>query len=89
MAIRVLQAQNLPPKQAYPFLVKQIHSGHSLTDPLFYPHWPGQYVNLISKVTGIVSWQIMNSIGKSTVPGSTIKYRWDNKIFRRSFPRDA
>jgi hypothetical protein len=80
LTIRVLQAQNLPPKQAYPYSVKQIHSGHSLTDPLFYPHWPGQYVNLISNVTGIVSWQIMNSIGKSTVPGSTIKYRWDNTI---------
>lgn len=80
MTIRVLQAQNLPPKQAYPYRVKQIHSGHSLTDPLFYPHWPGQYVNLISNVTGIVSWQIMNTIGKSTVPGSTIKYRWDNRI---------
>jgi|GEM_PF-3206199 len=33
--------QTLPPKQASPFNVKQIHSGHSLTDPLF-SNWPGQ-----------------------------------------------
>lgn len=35
-----LHGQPLPPKQPFPFNIKQIHSGHSLTDPLFYPHWP-------------------------------------------------
>jgi len=30
-----LFCQDLPPKQAYPLDVKHIHSGHSLTDPLF------------------------------------------------------
>jgi hypothetical protein len=76
-----LSAQELPPKPAYPFGIKQIHSGHSLTDPLFYPHWPGQYVNLMSSVTGIPAWQLSNvTIGKSTAPGSSMMYRWDNKI---------
>jgi hypothetical protein len=68
-------SQTLPPKQAYPFNVKQIHSGHSLTDPLFYPHWPGQYVNLMTQVRG--QWA-GNEIGKSTIPGSPMRWRWNN-----------
>lgn len=66
---------NLPPKQASPFDVKQIHSGHSLTDPLFYPHWPGQYVNLMNHVLGYWAEDL---IGKSTIPGSPLGWRWDN-----------
>ena len=69
--------QVLPPKQAYPFTVKQIHSGHSLTDPLFYPHWPGQYVNLMSTVLQQPAWQLTDrTIGKSTIPGSSMSARW-------------
>lgn len=71
------QGQMLPPKQAYPFTVKQIHSGHSLTDPLFYPNWPGQYVNLMAAVTGQSAWQLIDRvIGKSTIPGSAMAARW-------------
>jgi Secretion system C-terminal sorting domain len=74
-------SQNLVPKQAYSLNVKQIHSGHSLTDPLFYPHWPGQFVNLMGIVTGTPAWQLMDkTLGKSTGPGSSIKYRWENPI---------
>lgn len=70
--------QLLPPKQAYPFDIKQIHSGHSLTDPLF-ANWPGQYVNLIGIENAIPSWQLFDvMVGKSTIPGSSIRYRWEN-----------
>jgi hypothetical protein len=74
-------AQTLPPKQAYPIDVKQIHSGHSLTDPLFYPHWPGQYVNLIGHINNLPAWQLFDEmVGKSTGPGSSMNYRWNNPI---------
>lgn len=74
-------SQILPPKQAYPLTVKQIHSGHSLTDPLFYPYWPGQFVNLMANVTGQAGWQLMNSmVGKSTAPGSAMKARWEKPV---------
>lgn len=73
-AFSSVQSQ-LPPKDAYPFNVLQIHSGHSLTDPLFYPHWPGQYVNLMNEVLGTWSGDM---IGKSTIPGSSLSWRWDN-----------
>ena len=69
--------QTLPPKQAYPFDVKQIHSGHSLTDPLFGQPWPGQFVNLVTHLRG--TWA-GDDIGKSTVPGSTQQWRWEHKV---------
>ncbi|MEM9548648.1 MAG: T9SS type A sorting domain-containing protein [Bacteroidota bacterium] len=65
----------LPPKDSYPLEVKQIHSGHSLTDPLFGQPWPGQFVNLISELRG--EWA-GDDIGKSTIPGSPIFWRWDH-----------
>ncbi len=77
--------QNLPPKQAYPYTVKQIHSGHSLTDPLFHPHWPGQYVTLMTQLRG--TWA-GNDIGKSTIPGSPMRYRWSNSSGNPDARRD-
>jgi hypothetical protein len=74
-----LIGQNLPPKQAYPLNVKQIHSGHSLTDPLFFPHYPGQYVNLMRDINSLPPNYDMNTmVGKSTIPGSPIRWRWAN-----------
>jgi Secretion system C-terminal sorting domain len=64
--------QTLPPKQASLLNVRQIHSGHSLTDPLFNP-WPGQYSYLIGEVLG----GNFSNIASSTVPGSSMEYRWD------------
>jgi len=66
-------AQTLPPKEAYTLNVKQIHSGHSLTDPLFNP-WPGQYRFLVFDVLG----GDFDHLGKSTIPGSSLNYRWEN-----------
>jgi hypothetical protein len=71
-------AQNLPPKQAAPLNVKQIHSGHSLTDPLF-SNWPGQYVNLVGNINSLPSWSLFDvMVGKSTIPGSNMRFRWEN-----------
>ncbi|MEZ4909529.1 MAG: PKD domain-containing protein [Saprospiraceae bacterium] len=71
----VLTGQTLPPKQAYAFDILQLHSGHSLTDPLFHPHWPGQFVNLMTYIRGTYA---DNEIGKSTIPGSSMKWRWEH-----------
>jgi Secretion system C-terminal sorting domain len=73
--------QTLPAKRAYPLNVKQIHSGHSLTDPLFYPHWPGQYVNLMGNLNASPAWQLFDAmVGKSTTPGSSLKHRWNTPV---------
>ena len=68
----VVEAQ-LPPKEAYDYNIKQIHSGHSLTDPLFHP-WPGQYRFLLT-VELNTNW---DNLGKSTIPGSPLHWRWNN-----------
>ena len=69
--------QTLPPKQAYPYNVKQIHSGHSLTDPLF-GTWPGQYVDLVASQNSLQGWAIFDvMVGKSTIPGSSMYTRWN------------
>ena len=74
LLISNIYSQELPPKQAYEFDVKQIHSGHSLTDPLFHP-WPGQYRYLMTEhLSG--PW---DKLGKSTIPGSPMFWRWDNE----------
>ena len=79
-----LFGQTLPPKQAYPLDVKQIHSGHSLTDPLFGQPWPGQYVNLLTQLRGV--WAL-NDIGKSTIPGSPMFWRWENEATHPVSPK--
>ncbi|GAB5466132.1 MAG: hypothetical protein Kapaf2KO_15680 [Candidatus Kapaibacteriales bacterium] len=72
-------AQELIPKEPSPIDVKQIHSGHSLTDPLFHPNWPGQYVNLVGYLLGKEGGEIRDRlVGKSTIPGYSMQYRWDN-----------
>lgn len=70
-------AQTLPPKQAYPFNIKQLHVGHSLTDPLFAP-WPGQYNGLVGSANNVQPWQSWGEyVGSATLPGSWIRFHWD------------
>ncbi len=72
--------QSLPPKLASSIDVVQIHSGHSLTDPLF-NNWPGQYVNLIGYLNNVPPWTLFDTIvGKSTGPGSTMRWRWEHPM---------
>lgn len=75
MAAFATAQETLPAKEASPLDVKQIHSGHSLTDPLFYPHWPGQYVTLMNEELG---YWAGDDIGKSTIPGASMAWRWEN-----------
>lgn len=80
LTFNVCFSQNLPPKKPYPFSVKQIHSGHSLTDPLF-SNWPGQYLNLIGEINKLPGGQLFDTmVGKSTVPGSNLIWRWENPV---------
>jgi hypothetical protein len=78
IAVSSIYGQSLPQKTASPLNVKQIHSGHSLTDPLF-ANWPGQYVNLIGSINNLPPWQLFDAIvGKSTIPGSSMRARWQS-----------
>ncbi len=60
--------------EIHPPRVAQIHSGHSLTDgAMFKGGWPGHGVALIERLGGH-----RDRIGKSTIPGSTMKWRRGN-----------
>lgn len=71
-----------------PLTIKQIHSGHSLTDnAMFMQPWPGHSIPM---------WQELNPdgdyydlIGKSTIPGSPMFWRWANDQGQRAYPVDA
>lgn len=78
ITLNIGYSQELPPRVASLINIKQIHSGHSLTDPLF-AIWPGQFVNLIGSINSLPSWQLFDSmVGKSTIPGSSLKARWES-----------
>ncbi len=70
----ICYSQSLPPKQPSPFNVKQIHSGHSLTDPLFH-----QYATLVGIKNSMSLGNVLYTmVGVSTIPGSPIRWRWYN-----------
>ncbi len=62
-------------KQPYALDVKQLHSGHSLTDAGFHP-WPGPWVYLLTEALSVSPFE---NIAKSTIPGSPLHYRWANE----------
>lgn len=74
-------SQSLPPKQAYPLDIKQLHVGHSLTDPLFYP-WPGPFNALLADSNGLpggyAAWGALT--GPATLPGAWIRFHWDTTL---------
>ncbi|MCS7027573.1 MAG: T9SS type A sorting domain-containing protein [Bacteroidia bacterium] len=73
-------AQSVPPKPAYPFNIKQLHCGHSLTDPLFNP-WPGQYNGLVGSLNSVPAWMSWGLfVGRATLPGAWIKFHWDTTL---------
>lgn len=73
LSLSFFSKSQLPPKDPYPYDVLQIHSGHSLTDPLFHP-WPGQYRYLMSDINDVP----FDNLGKSTIPGSPMNWRWNH-----------
>jgi hypothetical protein len=57
--------------QGYPLTIRQIHSGHSLTDnAMFAGDWPGHGIGLLTALGAP-----RNAIGASTIPGSPMRWR--------------
>lgn len=76
-----LWCQSLPPKPAYPLNIKQLHCGHSLTDPLFNP-WPGQFVELLAQQNSLSGgWQAWGTlVGSATLAGAWMRFHWDTTL---------
>ena len=60
-----------------PLEIKQIHSGHSLTDAgMFAQPWPGHSIHMWSEINPDGDYYSL--LGKSTIPGSPMSWRWQN-----------
>lgn len=69
----------IPPRIPSLLTIKQIHSGHSLTDSaMFQGRWPGHSRAIWGDVDNTNNYSDL--IGKSTTPGSALKWRWDNPV---------
>lgn len=73
--------QQLPPKTAYPLNIKQLHAGHSLTDPLFSP-WPGAFNELLADSNGLAGgYQAWGTLtGPATIAGAWMRFHWDTTL---------
>lgn len=71
----VTSAETLPPRDPSPLTVRQIHSGHSLTDSYARSHWPGRLIVATGTQAGTNPHE---TIASSTIPGSPLHWRWNN-----------
>lgn len=71
-----LAAQELPPRKASLVNVRQIHSGHSLSDAYGSNPWPGR---LILATTILPGNDAYNTIHRSIIPGAPLFWRWENR----------
>ncbi|MEZ5756371.1 MAG: hypothetical protein R3D90_16995 [Paracoccaceae bacterium] len=65
----------LPPREASPLTVRQIHSGHSLSDAYMANPWPGR-LTLATEVRG--GQRAYDTIFNSSIPGAPLHWRWNN-----------
>jgi hypothetical protein len=69
----------IPPRVQSPLSIRQIHSGHSLTDAaMFAQPWPGHSIHMWTELDSNGNYH--NLLGKSTAPGSPMRYRWLNTV---------
>lgn len=67
--------ERMPPREASPMTVRQIHSGHSLTDVYSANPWPGRLILATETMRGAKPY---DTIFRSTIPGSPLHWRWTN-----------
>ena len=71
----LLAQEPMPPREASPVTVRQIHSGHSLSDLYGSQPWPGRLILATEKVRGARPY---DTIMRSIIPGSPMRWRWSN-----------
>ncbi|MFN4128361.1 MAG: hypothetical protein ACK4GC_00865 [Paracoccaceae bacterium] len=67
-----------PTRTASPMTVRQIHSGHSLTDTYATHPWPGRLILATEAKRGTRPY---DTIKFSNIPGSPMRWRWDNPTY--------
>lgn len=71
----VLAQELLPPREASPLTVRQIHSGHSLSDTYMANPWPGRLILATETQRGS---RPHDTIFNSAIPGAPMHWRWNN-----------
>lgn len=71
-------AETYPPRAASPLTVRQIHSGHSLSDVYGSNPWPGRLILATAQKTGDRAY---DTIHRSIIPGGSLRWRWDNPSY--------
>lgn len=72
---QVAAQEDLPPRPPSPLTVRQIHSGHSLSDTYLSQPWPGRLILATQTQRGA---RPHETIFGSSIPGSPMRWRWDN-----------
>lgn len=67
--------ETLPPREASPLSVMQIHSGHSLSDAYMANPWPGRLILATETRRGT---RPHDTIFNSSIPGAPMHWRWKN-----------
>lgn len=75
LAGQLAAEEALPPREPSPMTVRQIHSGHSLTDTYASAPWPGRFILATETKRGTRPY---DTIKFSNIPGSPMRWRWDN-----------
>lgn len=74
-SLPIFAQDQMPPREASPMTVKQVHSGHSLTDTYSSNPWPGRLILATETVRGT---RPHDTIASSVIPGSPLHWRWSN-----------
>ncbi|PZN96922.1 MAG: hypothetical protein DCF31_01885 [Alphaproteobacteria bacterium] len=75
LAATGMAKEPLPPRKASPLTVRQIHSGHSLSDAYGSNPWPGRLTLATARRTGD---RARDTIHRSITPGSSLAWRWEH-----------
>lgn len=75
LALVVAAEEPLPPREPSPMTVRQIHSGHSLSDAYGAKPWPGRLTLATEATRGTRPY---DTIQRSIIPGAPMFWRWDN-----------
>lgn len=75
LAGQIAAQEALPPREPSPMTVRQIHSGHSLTDAYGTHPWPGRLILATETRRGTRPYE---TIFSSVIPGSPMRWRWDH-----------
>lgn len=71
-------AYSFPSRKASTKITRSIHSGHSLTDSYIHSgQWPGALIAIVESI-GVN--RAYEKVVKSTIPGSPMRWRWDNAV---------